>query len=106
MAVTFENDYIMLFQDNTKHINERHVDLDKEPAAFKFQHSFNLMTTVPFVERKTFRDYEDYKIFEEGYKAGHGYYYMYFFKMKKVIGVCLCVYLTDKFFLLLGDIQQ
>jgi len=59
---------------------------------------------VAFLARKTFVDSDDYEIVEEGYKTGHGHYYMYVFKMKKVIGVCpwgyprdeICVYFSWK----------
>ena len=78
--------------------------LDKELGASKFLQSFNLTSTVHFLARKTFLDSDDYETIEEGYKAGHGYYYMYVFKMKKVIGVCpwgyptneICVYFSWK----------
>ena len=30
MAVSFENNYVILSQERAEHINERHVDLDKE----------------------------------------------------------------------------
>jgi len=96
MAVSFENDYVMLCHDHAEHINERHVDLDKEFAASKFLRTFNLTSTVTFLARKTFVDSDDYEIIEEGYKKGHGHYYMYVFKMKKVIGVCLWGYPTDE----------
>ena len=104
MAVKFENDYVMLSQERAEHINERHVDLDKEFGASKFRRSFNLTSTLAFLTRKTFLDSDDYEIIEEGYKVGHGYYYMYVFKMKKVIGVGpwgfptneICVYFSWK----------
>ena len=96
MAVSFENDYVMPSHDHAEHINERHVDLDKEFAASKFLRTFNLTSTVTFLARKTFVDSDDYEIIEEGYKKGHGHYYMYVFKMKKVIGVCLWGYPTDE----------
>jgi len=81
----------MVSQEHEEHINERHVDLDKELGATKFLWSFNLTSTVAFLARKTVVDSDNYEIIEEGYKAGHGYYYMYVFKMK-VVGVCLWGY--------------
>ena len=59
---------------------------------------------LAFLAWKTFLDSDDYEIIQEGYKAGHGCYYMYVFKMKKVIGVCpwgyptneICVYFSWK----------
>jgi len=96
MAVSFENDYVILSHDHAEHINERHVDLDKELNASKFLRTFNLTSTVASLARKTFVDSDDYEIVEEGYKTGHGHYYMYVFKMKKVIGVCPWGYPTDE----------
>ena len=56
--------------------------------------------TLAFLTRKTFTDSKDYEILEEGFKAGHGHYYIYVFNMAKEIGVCpwgfptkeLCIY--------------
>jgi len=103
MAVSFENDYVILSHDHAEHINERHVDLDKELNASKFLRTFNLTSTVAFLARKTFVDSDDYEIVE-GFKMGHGHYYMYVFKMRKVIGFCpwgfptdeICVYFSWK----------
>ena len=88
MAVSFENDYAMLSEEGAKHINQRHVDRNREPGASKFLPFFNLTTTAAFLTRKTFTNGEDYEIVEQGYKTGHGYYYMYVFNMRKVIGIC------------------
>jgi len=76
MAVSFENDYVILSHDHAEHINERHVDLDKELNASKFLRTFNLTSTVAFLARKTFVNSDDYEIVEEGYKTGHGHYYI------------------------------
>jgi len=35
----------MLSEEHAEHINERHVDFDKELGAFKFLWSFNLTST-------------------------------------------------------------
>ena len=96
MAVSFENSYVILSQERAEHINERHVDLDKEHRASKFLPFFNLTSTLALLARKTFQDSQDYKIIEQGYKRGHGYFYIYIFKMKKVIGVCPWGYPTDE----------
>ena len=104
MAVAFENDYVMLSQEHAEHINERHVALDKEPRASKFMRFFNLTSTLALLMRKTFVTCDDYEIIEEGYKAGHCYYYMYVFKLDKVIGICpwgfpkqeICIYYSWK----------
>ena len=96
MAVSFENNYVILSQERAEHINKRHVDLDKEHRASKFLPFFNLTSTLVLLARKTFRDSHDYQIIEQGYKRRHGYFYMYIFKMKKVLGVCPWGYTTDE----------
>ena len=97
LQVNFESNYVMLSQEHAEHINKRHVVLDKNLGAFKFLWSFNLASTVAYLTRKTFLHSDDYEIIEEGYKAGHGYYYMYVFKIKKVVGVCPWAYPTTRF---------
>ena len=96
MAVSFENNYVMLSKEQAQHINRRHVDLDKERRASKFLRGFNLTSTLAYLTRKTFQDSPDYKIIEKGYKRNHGYFYIYVFKMKKVIGICPWGYPTDE----------
>ena len=57
-----------------------------------------------FLTKKTFTDSQDYEIIEEGFKVGHGHYYIYVFNMTKHIGVCLwgfpskelCIYFSWK----------
>ena len=95
MAVKLKNAYVTHSQEHAQHINERHVDVDKEHGASEFLRFFNLTTTLALLVRKTFLDTHDYEIIEEGYKAGHGYYFINVFKMKKVIGVCPWGYPTD-----------
>ena len=76
-----------LSKEQAQYINERHVDLDREHRASKFLHGFNLTSTLGFLTGKMFQDSDDYHIIEEGHKRSHGYFYIYMFKMKKVIGV-------------------
>ena len=73
--------------------------MDKEHRASKFLPLFNLTSTLALLARKTFQDSYDYKIIEQGYKQGHGYFYIYIFKMKKVIGVCPWGYPTDEIYI-------
>ena len=96
MAVSFENNYVVLSEERARHINERHVELDKGYNASKFLRGFNITSTLAFLTRKTFKDSADYYIIEEGYKRRHGYFYMYVFKMNKVIGICPWGYPTDE----------
>ena len=65
MAVNFENEYVMLPQDRADHINERHVELNKERGASKFYRYFNLTATLAYLTRKTFRDSSEYEIIEK-----------------------------------------
>ena len=96
MAVSFKNNYVVLSERQARHINERHVDLDREYNASKFLRGFNITSTLAFLTRKTFKDSYDYRIIEKGYKTCHGYFFIYVFKMKKVIGVCPWGYPTDE----------
>ena len=96
MAVSFENSHVMFSNEQAQHINKRHVDLNKEHRASKFLSGFNLASTLAFLTWKTFKDSANYQIIEEGYKRSHGYFYMYVFKMKKVIGICPWGYPTDE----------
>ena len=97
MAVTFENSYVIFSKEQAQHINKRHVDLNKEHRASKFLSGFNLASTLAFLTWKTFKDNASYQIIEEGYKRSHGYFYIYVFKMKKVVGICPWGYPTDTF---------
>ena len=102
MVANFENEYVMLPQDRADHINERHVELNKERGASKFYRYFNLTATLAYLTRKTFRDSSEYEIIENGFKDGHGYYFIYVFHMRKEIGVCpwgfptkkICIYFS------------
>ncbi|KAJ7358650.1 hypothetical protein OS493_022083 [Desmophyllum pertusum] len=104
MATAFTNSYVILSQEHADHINERHVDLDKETGASKFARSFNLTSTLTLLTRKTFEDSNSYEIVEKGFKTGHCYYFMYVFNMSKAIGTCpdgfetnkLCIYFSWK----------
>ena len=57
-----------------------------------------------FLTRKTFKDSQDYEIIEEGFKVGHGHYYIYVLNITKQIGVRLwgfpskelCIYFSWK----------
>ena len=50
-----------------------------------------------FLTRKTFTDSQDYEIIEEGFKVGHGHYYIYVFNMTKQIGVVCGVFLLRNY---------
>ena len=89
MAVSFKNNFAMLLQEHAEHINEKHVDVAKEHGASKFLCVFNLTSTMAFLVWKPFRDSEDYK----------SYFYIYVFKMKKLIAVCPWGYPTDEIYI-------
>ena len=86
MVFSFENCDVILSEDHAKHINVRHVDLDKNLHASKFKRNFNLTSCLAFLIKKTWEDRSDYAIVEKGFKDGYGHYFMYVFKMPKVIG--------------------
>ena len=59
-----------------------------DQRASKFKRSFDLTATLALLTRKTWvPELEgDYEIIERGFKHGHGEYYIYVFRMGKVIG--------------------
>ena len=87
MAVAFETCDMILSKEHAEHINFRHVDVNDQRAS-KFKNSFNLTATLAFLTRKSWMTTleGDYEIIERGFKHGHGEYYMYVFRMGKVIG--------------------
>ena len=86
MAAPYENRDFVLSAEHADHINERHVDRTKSPRASKFYRNFNLTATLGFLTRKTWEERDDITIAEDGFKSGHGQYFMYVFEMEKNIG--------------------
>lgn len=87
MAVAFETSDMILTQAQAEHINFRHVEINEQRAS-KFKRTFNLTATLALLTRKTWVSERegDYEIIERGFKHGHGEYYIYVFRMGKVIG--------------------
>ena len=87
MAVAYETSDMILSKEQAEHINFRHVEVNDQRAS-KFKSSFNLTATLALQTRKTWAtDLEgDYQIIERGFKNGHCDYYIYVFRMGKVIG--------------------
>ena len=44
------------------------------------------VSCLAWLTKRTWQDDDDYEIIEEGFKRGHGYYYMCVFTLHKVIG--------------------
>ena len=67
--------------------NYRHVEVNDEHTS-KFNSSFNLTGTFALLTRKMWAKELDggYEIIERDFKQGHSEYYMYVFRMGKVIG--------------------
>jgi len=87
MAVAFEISDMILSEEQAEHINFRHVTVNDQSGS-KFTRSFNLTATLALLTRKTWvSELEgNYEIIERGFKHGHGEYYIYVFRMEKVIG--------------------
>ena len=106
MAVAFANCDIIISEEHAEHINQRHVRSDIHLRASKFKSSFNLTATLAMPTRKTWvRELEsDYQIIERGFKEGHGEFYIYVFRLGKVVGTDpwgfpsrdLCIYYSWK----------
>ena len=84
--MAFENSDFVLSQEHFEHIQERHVRTDLHPRASKFRRNFNLVSCLAWLTRKIWRESGYYYIREEGFRSGHGQYFIYVFKMPKVIG--------------------
>lgn len=85
MAVPFENRYMVLSNEHANHINARHVN-NHDIGVSQFKKNFNLTSTLALLTRRTFEDRQDFEIIENGFKNAHCLYYMYVFKIDKVIG--------------------
>ena len=61
--------------------------LDLHPHASKFNSTFNLSSSLACLANRTWNDSDTYEIIEEGFKQGHGRYFVYVFTLLKVIGI-------------------
>ena len=87
MASPFETCDTILTQEQADHINERHVFITEHPRTSKFWLTCNLSSTLADLSAKTWEEEnEDVELLEEGWKKGHGHYYLYVFAFHKTIG--------------------
>ena len=75
MALPFETLDMILSKEQVEHINHRQVDVNDQRAS-KFKHSFNLTGRLALPCTKEWEG--GYEIIEEGFKQGHGHYYICF----------------------------
>ena len=87
MASPFETCNTILTQEQADHVNELHVFITKHPRTSKFWLTFNVSSTLADLSMKTWEgDNEDVELLEDGWKKGHGHYYLYVFAVHKTIG--------------------
>ena len=87
MASPFETCDTILTQEQADHINEQHVFITEHPRTSKFWLTCNLSSTLADLSAKTSEEEnEDVELLEEGWKKGHGHYYLYVFAFHKTIG--------------------
>ena len=87
MASPFETCDTILTQEQADHINERHVFITEHPRTSKFWLTCNLSSTLADLSAKTWEEENaDVELLEEGWKKGHGHYYLYVFAFHKTIG--------------------
>ena len=84
--MAFENNDVVISKEHFHHIQERHVRLDLHTRASKFRTNYHLVSCLARLTKMTLQDSGKYEIIEEGFRPGHGYYYMYVFTLRKVIG--------------------
>ena len=84
--MAFENSDVVISKRQLDHIHERHVRQDLHPQKSKFRKNFHLVSCLARLTKRTWQDSDEYEIIEEGFRRGHGYYYMYVFTLRKVIG--------------------
>ena len=103
MAVAFETSDMILTKEQAEHINFRHVERNDQCAS-KFIRTFNLTATLALLTRKTWVPEREgnYEIIERGFKHGHGEYYIYVFRMGKVIGYDPLAFPVGKFVYILA----
>ena len=77
MATPFETDDTILTQKQADHINERYVYITKHPRTSKLWLTFNLSSTLADFAQRTWETHEDVQLLEDGWKEGHGHYYLY-----------------------------
>ena len=88
MASPFETEGTFLTQEQADHINERHVSKKEHVKTSKFKSDFDLVDLLKNLSKLTWeRNNEDVWIVNEGWKEGHGRFYLFVFKLNEQIGV-------------------
>ena len=84
--MAFENSDMMLQKEHAEHINSCQVDVNNQHAS-KFKRHFNLTAKLAFLTQKSWvTDLKGgYEIIKRGFKHGYGKYYVYVFRIGKVI---------------------
>ena len=86
MATSIENSDFVLSEECAEDINEHHVGLDLHSRASKSKQNFHVISCLARLPKITWQDSDKYEIVEQGYKEGHGQYYMDVLTLPKVIG--------------------
>lgn len=86
MATSFETSDVLLTRQQADLINDRHVNVIKHPRTSKFWLNFDLTATLALLSRRTWEQRVDVKLIEQGWKRGHGNYYLYVLAVRKIIG--------------------
>ena len=79
--MAFEKNDVVLSKEHLKHMM-----MDLYPRVSQFRPNFYLVSCLAWLTKKTWQDSSCYKIIEEGFKRRHWHYFIYVFKMPKVIG--------------------
>ena len=83
MASPFETESTILTQEQANHINERHVFITKHVRTSKFWLRFTLLELLECTGEP---DSEGVELLQEGWKEGHGHFYLYVFAVDQEIG--------------------
>ena len=88
MASPFETEGTFLTQEQADHINERHVSKKEHVKTSKFKSDFDLVDLLKNLSEVIGeQNNEDVWIVNEGWKEGHGRFYLFMFKLNEQIGV-------------------
>ena len=84
MASPFETEGTFLTQEQANHINERHVSKKEHVKTSKFKSDFDLVDLLKNSSELTWeQNNEDVWIVNEGWKEGHGRFYLFVFNLNE-----------------------
>ena len=86
MAFAFETESTVLTREQAEHINVRHFSTTEHLRASKFDPQFNLVDSLKAVSELTWEYHEDAMIIDEGWKQGHGQFYLFVFTLDLTVG--------------------